>query len=44
MAKLKSVSPLITPSNPEKDNSKFMKQLNEKTDRAHICRGDLEEN
>ena len=43
MIKLNSVSPLVTPSNPEKDNSLFMKQVNEKTDRAHTIRGDLDE-
>lgn len=44
MAKLNSVSPLNNPSNPEKDNSEFMKQVNQKTDKAHEIRGDLEDN
>jgi|APCry1669189369_1035219.scaffolds.fasta_scaffold122902_3 hypothetical protein len=43
MGKLNSVSPLNTPSNPEKDNSEFMKQVNDKTDKAHEIRADLED-
>lgn len=43
MGKLNSVSPLNTPSNPEKDNSEFMKQVNEKTDKAHEIRSNLED-